>query len=47
MTKVYTGTSMSLDGYISGPAEDLVLVLLGGGTPFFDQLKHAPVELQG
>jgi hypothetical protein len=86
MTKVYTGASMSLDGYVSGPAEtgfehlfkwygngevevptaqpemtlrmtpesaahfrglDLVPVLLGGGTPFFDQLKAAPVELEG
>lgn len=26
---------------------DLVPVLLGGGTPFFDQLKGAPVELEG
>jgi dihydrofolate reductase len=26
---------------------DLVPVLLGGGTPFFDQLKSAPVELEG
>jgi len=26
---------------------DLVPVLLGGGTPFFDQLKCAPVELEG
>jgi dihydrofolate reductase len=26
---------------------DLVPVLLGGGTPFFDQLKAAPVELEG
>ncbi|MGH8931323.1 MAG: dihydrofolate reductase family protein [Egibacteraceae bacterium] len=26
---------------------DLVPVLLGGGTPFFDQLKDAPIELQG
>jgi dihydrofolate reductase len=26
---------------------DLVPVLLGGGTPFFDQLKTAPVELEG
>jgi dihydrofolate reductase len=26
---------------------DLVPVLLGGGTPFFDQLKDAPVELEG
>jgi hypothetical protein len=26
---------------------DLVPVLLGGGTPFFDQLKVAPVELEG
>jgi dihydrofolate reductase len=28
-------------------AVDLVPVLLGGGTPFFDQLKSAPVELEG
>jgi dihydrofolate reductase len=26
---------------------DLVPVLLGGGTSFFDQLRHAPVELEG
>lgn len=26
---------------------DLVPVLLGGGTPFFDQLKRVPVELEG
>jgi dihydrofolate reductase len=26
---------------------DLVPVLLGDGTPFFDQLKAAPVELEG
>jgi dihydrofolate reductase len=26
---------------------DLVPVLLGGGTPFFDQLEAAPVELEG
>ena len=26
---------------------DLVPVLLGGGTPFFDQLGNAPVELEG
>jgi dihydrofolate reductase len=26
---------------------DLVPVLLGGGTSFFDQLKHAPVDLEG
>jgi dihydrofolate reductase len=26
---------------------DLVPVLLGGGTPFFDRLKTAPVELEG
>ena len=26
---------------------DVVPVLLGGGTPFFDQLKAAPVELEG
>jgi len=26
---------------------DLVPVLLGAGTPFFDQLKDAPVELEG
>jgi dihydrofolate reductase len=26
---------------------DLVPVLLGGGTPFFDQLASAPVELEG
>jgi dihydrofolate reductase len=26
---------------------DLVPVLLGGGTPFFDQLKAVPVELEG
>ena len=26
---------------------DLVPVLLGGGTPFFDQLKDAPIELEG
>jgi dihydrofolate reductase len=26
---------------------DLVPVLLGGGTPFFDRLKAAPVELEG
>jgi dihydrofolate reductase len=26
---------------------DLVPVLLGGGTPFFDQLGTAPVELEG
>ena len=26
---------------------DLVPVLLGDGTPFFDQLKKAPVELEG
>jgi dihydrofolate reductase len=26
---------------------ELVPVLLGGGTPFFDQLKGAPVELEG
>jgi dihydrofolate reductase len=26
---------------------DLVPVLLGGGTPFLDQLKGAPVELEG
>ena len=25
----------------------LVPVLLGGGTPFFDQLKDVPVELEG
>jgi dihydrofolate reductase len=118
MTKVYTGASMSLDGYIAGPAEtgfehlfkwygngdvevptaqqdasfsfvtdgiqaaidqakalagdkvvgvnggtiasqclnaglldeiwvDLVPLLLGGGTRFFDQLQAAPVELEG
>jgi dihydrofolate reductase len=28
-------------------AVDLVPVLLGDGTPFFDQLKSAPVELEG
>ena len=26
---------------------DLVPVLLGGGTPFFSQVAHAPVELEG
>ena len=26
---------------------DLIPVLLGGGTPFFDQVKGAPVELEG
>jgi hypothetical protein len=26
---------------------DLIPVLLGGGTPFLDQLKAAPVELEG
>ena len=26
---------------------DLVPVLLGGGTSFFDELKNAPVELEG
>jgi dihydrofolate reductase len=26
---------------------DLVPTLLGGGTPFFDQLQDAPVELEG
>jgi dihydrofolate reductase len=26
---------------------DLVPVLLGGGTPFFDELERAPVELEG
>jgi dihydrofolate reductase len=26
---------------------DLVPVLLGGGTPFFEQLESAPVELEG
>jgi dihydrofolate reductase len=26
---------------------DLIPVLLGGGTPFFDQLRDAPVELEG
>jgi dihydrofolate reductase len=26
---------------------DLVPVLLGGGTPFFDQLENAPAELEG
>jgi dihydrofolate reductase len=26
---------------------DLVPVLLGGGIPFFDRLKDAPVELEG
>jgi dihydrofolate reductase len=26
---------------------DLVPVLLGGGTPFFDRLKDVPVELEG
>ena len=26
---------------------DLVPVLLGGGTPFFEELKRAPVELEG
>jgi dihydrofolate reductase len=26
---------------------DLVPVLLGGGTPFFDELTGAPVELEG
>ena len=26
---------------------DLVPVLLGGGTPFFDQLKDAPIKLEG
>ena len=26
---------------------DLVPVLLGGGTPFFDQVKTAPVQLEG
>lgn len=26
---------------------DLVPVLLGGGTPFFDQLSDVPVELEG
>jgi dihydrofolate reductase len=26
---------------------DLVPVLLGGGTPFFEQLSNAPVELEG
>jgi dihydrofolate reductase len=26
---------------------DLIPVLLGGGTPFFEQLASAPVELEG
>jgi dihydrofolate reductase len=26
---------------------DLVPVLLGGGTPYFDRLRNAPVELEG
>jgi dihydrofolate reductase len=26
---------------------DLVAVLLGGGTPFFEQLRSAPVALEG
>ena len=26
---------------------DLVPVLLGGGTPFFEQVKGAPIELEG
>ena len=34
MTKIYTGASMSLDGYISGPAEsgfDLLFEWYGNG----------------
>jgi dihydrofolate reductase len=83
---IFTGASMSLDAYISGPDEtgfeidaasdlaggkdvgvnggtiarqcvdagrldeirvELVPVLLGGGTPFFESLGPAPVELGG
>ena len=32
---------------VDGDVVDLVPVLLGGGTSFFDQLKAAPVELEG